>query len=112
MKRADVERAILEEEIALSAVVRLLEQGGRVEAWPEALRRALALALDASGATSSEVWRIVALRRHLFGHEASTPMGLVPAGNPTDVDRRHAERLRADLPARVAYRTGMHLVGR
>jgi phage tail protein X len=108
--RAEVERAILDEESTLEQVARLLEIGAGLAEWPAAVRTALALALEDPSMSRPESWKAVALRRHLFG-----PAGLVPAQiaapqEPSTVDRRRAERLRSGLPALVRYRVGTYLL--
>lgn len=112
ISRADVERAIVEEEAMLEQVASLLERGFDLAAWPEDARTALALALalDDGSLARAEGWKAVALRRHLFGPEAAVPDGLAEPGAPSALDRRHAERLRSGLLARVRYRIAMYLL--
>jgi hypothetical protein len=108
--RADVERAIVEDEQLVEQIARLLEDRAELDAWSDDLRVALALALEDAAMSRTEGWKAVTLRRHLFG-----PGDVVPARisdmsrQPALTDRARAERLRAALPARVKYRAGMYL---
>jgi hypothetical protein len=52
----------------------------------------------------------VTLRRHLFGPADRIPDQITVQREPSSRDRRRAERLRADIPARVRYRAGMYLL--
>jgi hypothetical protein len=109
ISRADVEQAILEEEAMLEQVATLLEHEVELAAWPQDARTALALALEDASMSRAEGWKAVALRRHLFGPEAAMPERLAVLGTPSVLDRRHAERLRSGLLARVRYRIAMYL---
>jgi len=62
-------------------------------------------------ASRTEGWNSVALRRHPFGSDGVVP-GMIAATHrdPSALDRARAERLRAGIPARVAYRAGMYLL--
>lgn len=102
--RADVERAILDEESTIEQVARLLESGAALAEWPAAVRAALALALEDPAMSRAESWKAVALRRHLFGPAGVVPAQLAAPQDPSIVDRRRAERLRSGLPALVRYR--------
>jgi hypothetical protein len=108
--RADVERAILEEESLLEQVVRLLESESDLAGWPETLRTALALALEDPSMPRAESWKAVALRRHLFGPAGVVPAQIAAPRDPSTADRRRAERLRAGLPALVRYRSATYLL--
>lgn len=109
--RADVERAIVEDEQFVEEVARLIESRAALEAWSDDMRATLALALEDVSMSRTEGWKAVTLRRHLFG-----PVDLVPerityvARPPSVTDRARAERLRAVLPARVTYRAGRYLL--
>jgi len=94
----------------LEQVATLLERGSELAAWPEDARTALALALEDGSMSRAEGWKAVALRRHLFGPEAAVPDGLAAPSAPVALDRRHAERLRSGLLARVRYRIAMYLL--
>lgn len=107
--RFDVERALVEDEAMLEQVARLLEGGSELSSWPEDLRAALALALADPAMSRTESWKAVVLRRHLFGPTDHIPDQLTVQQEPSALDRRRAERLRAGVPARVRYRAGMHL---
>ena len=113
MDRAEVEQAIRDEEAALEQVARLLRQKVALDAWPEPLRVAFALALADTDADErvprAEGWKVVALRRHLFGGAGALPRSLAPPSAPTTRDRRCAERLRGGLPACVGHRAGAYL---
>lgn len=111
MAKADVESAIRDEELALATVARLLAEQISLEAWPEKVREALRLALDETGLAGPEAWKVVTLRRHLFGPAATVPASLAAATSPSG-ERRLAERLRADLPALIGLRAGVYLTVR
>jgi len=108
--RAEVERAILDEEALLEQIARLLESGSDLAAWPEQLRAALALALEDRSMSRTESWKAVTLRRHLFGPEGVIPAQIAAPRAPSAVDRQRAERMRSGLPARVRYRVGTYLL--
>ena len=109
--RADVERAIVDEEALLELVAGLLRRRTEIGGWQEDARTALALALADPSMSHTESWKAVTLRRHLFG-----PKGLVPEElaavppHPDAVQRARAERVRADLPALAKYRAGAYLL--
>lgn len=108
--RADIERAILDEESTLEQIARLLESGASLAGWPEAVRTALALALEDPSMSRAESWKAVALRRHLFGPAGAVPAQLAAPREPSPLDRRRAERLRSGLPAVVRYRAATCLL--
>ena len=107
--RADIERAILDEESAVEQVARLLERGAALAEWPPAVRAALALALEDPAMSRAESWKAVALRRHLFGPAGAVPAQLTAPREPSSIDRRRAEQLRSGIPALVRYRAGTYL---
>ena len=107
--RADIERAILDEESTVEQVARLLESGAALAEWPAVARAALALALEDPTMSRAESWKAVALRRHLFGPAGVVPAQLAAPREPSLVDRRRAERLRSGIPAIVRYRAGTYL---
>jgi hypothetical protein len=106
----EVEREILEEESVLEQIALRLESRRDLAEWTEAMRTALALALEDGSMSRTERWKAVVLRRHLFGPAGAVPDQIAIPGQPSDVDRKRAERLRAGLPARVRYRAGMYLL--
>jgi hypothetical protein len=108
--RSEIEQALLDEEEVLEHVARLLEAGSELGSWPEDLRAALALALTDAAMSRTESWKAVVLRRHLFGPTERIPDEIIVQRESSSRDRRRAERLRADVPARVRYRAGMHLL--
>ena len=108
--RAEIELALLDEERVLDQVAHLVEGGVELARWPEDLRTALALALTDVDVPRAESWKAVTLRRHLFGPADRIPDQLVPPRQPSGTERRRAERLRADVPARVRYRAGTYLL--
>jgi phage tail protein X len=110
-ERADIERAILDEESVLEQVACLLESRAGLAGWPEPVRTALALALEDPSMSPTEVWKVVTLRRHLFGPTGVVPAELASPRDPSRLDRRRAERLRSGLPAIVRYRTASYLAG-
>lgn len=107
--RADIERAILDEESMLEQVLHLLESRSAMADWPDDARAALALALADDTMPRAESWKAVALRRHLFGPSANPPKTIVAPEEPSAIDRRRAERLRSGLTAIIRYRAGMYL---
>lgn len=107
--RAEIERAILDEEAMLEQVVHLLERGAALTEWPAPLRDALALALAEPATSPTEGWKAVTLRRHLFGPGGSVPSDLAAPRAPSIADRRRAEHLRSGLPALVRYRAARYL---
>ncbi|HEX3761530.1 MAG TPA: hypothetical protein VHW23_22690 [Kofleriaceae bacterium] len=108
--RAEVERAILEEEAMVEQLAGLLESGADLAGWPEEVRAALAVALADEAMSRPESWKAVALRRHLFGPETLVPEQIIGSRRPSAVDRMRAERLRTALPARVRYRVATYLL--
>src|SRR4249920_588113 len=108
--RSEIEQALLEDEAVLEHVAHLLEAGSGLASWPEDLRAALALALTDAAMSRTESWKAVVLRRHLFGPADRIPDQITVQREPSSRDRRRAERLRGDLPARVRYRAGVHLL--
>ena len=110
ISRADVERAILDEESMLEQVARLLETQSGMTDWPDDARAALALALSEGAMSRAEGWKAVALRRHLFGPSGNAPAGLAPPHESSAIARRRAERLRAGLTAIVRYRAATYLL--
>ena len=110
ISRAHVERAILDEEAMLERVVSLLESRSDLTVWPQDARAALALALEDDAVSRAESWKTVALRRHLFGPEATVPEQLTAPKEPSALDRRHAERIRSGLLACVPYRIATYLL--
>lgn len=109
-ERADLERAILDEESLLEQVARLLERGAGLAGWPEAVRTALGLALEDPSMSRPESWKAVALRRHLFGPAGVVPAQIAAPREPSPLDRRRAERLRSGLSALVRYRAAACLL--
>lgn len=110
--RSDIEQAILDEEEVLEQVAGLIETGTAFASWPEDLRMALALALADPVMSRTEGWKAVTLRRHLFGPADGIPAEIIVQREPSSRDRRRAERLRGDIPARVRYRSGVYLLNR
>jgi hypothetical protein len=108
--RAELEREILDEESMLEQVARLLESGAGLAGWPEAVRSALALALEDPSMSLAESWKAVALRRHLFGPTGDVPPQIAAPREPSPLDRKRAERLRSGLPALVRYRAAGYLL--
>jgi hypothetical protein len=108
--RADVERAIVDDESMLEQLAGLLEGGADLAAWPEDLRIALALALEEPSMSSTEIWKAVTLRRHLFGPAGLVPEQIGSIQQPSAAARRRAEGLRSGLPARVRYRVATYML--
>ena len=109
-ERADIERAILDEESMLEQTALLLERGISLAGWPEPVRSALALALEDPSMSLAETWKAVALRRHLFGPVGAVPAQIAAPDKPSPLDRKRAERLRSSLPALVRYRAATYLL--
>jgi hypothetical protein len=108
--RAEIERAIADEEHALAEIAALLDQHAELAAWPPSLRAAFELALVPAEASPAESVKAVTLRRHLFGSDVLPGVGPPAASSPAD--RRLAEHLRAGIPRCTRYRAGMHLLTR
>lgn len=111
--RADVERAIVDDESMLEQVAGLLESGADLAGWPEDLRLALALALEDASMSGTEIWKAVTLRRHIFGPVGPADVAPDPMASmrdPPAAARRRAEALRAGLPARVRYRVATYML--
>src|ERR1051326_8382884 len=106
MARALAEQALIDDERALEQVAGLLERGDGLAGWPEDLRTALVLALTDAAMSPTEGWKAVTLPRHLFGPSDAVPPNFVLEREPSTLDRRRAERLRAGIPALVRYRAG------
>jgi len=105
--RADVERRIIDDEAAVEEIALLLETETELASWPASARAALGLALEDESVSPAEAWKIVTLRRHLFGAAGSVAVPII--GATSQVDGRRAERVRSGLPARVRYRAAVYL---
>jgi hypothetical protein len=104
--REDAERATVDDESMLEQVAGLLESGSDLAEWPDDVRLALA-----DGAMSStETWKAVTLRRHLFGPAGVVPEQIASIRDPSAAARRRAEGLRAWLPGRVRYRVATYML--
>jgi hypothetical protein len=110
IERADVERAIVDDDSMLEQVAGLLEAASDLAGWPEDPRHALALALEDGSMSGTETWKAVTLRRHLFGPAGVVPEQLASIQAPSAAARRRAEALRSGLPARVRYRVATYLL--
>ena len=108
--RADLERELLDEESLLAQVTRLLEQRVDPAEWPPPARSALALALEDPAMSTTESWKAVVLRRHLFGPAGAVPARIAATPQPSSLDRKLAERLRSGLPGLVRYRAAIYLL--
>jgi hypothetical protein len=108
--REDVERAIVDDESMLEQVAGLLESGADLAEWPEDVRLALALTLEDGAMSSTETWKAVTLRRHLFGPAGVVPEQIASIRDPSAAARRRAEGLRAWLPGRVRYRVATYML--
>ena len=105
MTRAEIEDAILIESRAVDEIVELLCAQTPLARWPAELQGAFILAIT-DHPSESITWQVVALRRHLFG---PSPTALSPPSTHP-ADTRLAERLRADLPARLPLREARYLL--
>lgn len=108
MTRLEIEHSIRDEAIAVDEVLALLASRAAIETWPESLQFAFLLALS-DDVLTAEAWKATALRRHLFGEAL---MNADVSRPPSALERRLAERLRSDLPARARLRAGLYLVTR
>lgn len=109
-RRAAVEEAIQIEEAALVEVIRLLAMATPWVEWPERLRRALRAALTDAG-EGVEAHKARWLRRHLF-RDADPGWPPLPAASLSPLERRVAERLRADLPGQTPLGCGSRALAR
>lgn len=103
-RRVAVEEAIRIEETALTEVVGLLAMATPWVEWPERLRRALRAALTEAG-EGVEAYKARWLRRHLF-RDADPGWSPLPPSSLSPLERRIAERLRADLPGQTPLGCG------
>jgi hypothetical protein len=110
IRRADVERAIVDDESMLEQVAGLLERNADLAEWPEDVRIALALALEDGSMSGTETWKAVTLRRHLFGPAGVVPEQIASIRQPSAAARRRSEGLRSGLPARVPYRIATYML--
>ena len=103
-QRLAVEEAIRIEEVALAEAIRLLAMAAPWAEWPERLQRALRAALTDAGA-GVEAHTARWLRRHLF-RDADPGWPPLPPSALSPLERRIAERLRADLPGQTPLGCG------
>ena len=109
-RRAAVEEAIRIEEAALTEAIRLLAMATPWAEWPERLRRALRAALTEAG-EGVEAYKARWLRRHLF-RDADPGWPPLPPSSLSPLERRIAERLRADLPGQTLLGCGSRALGK
>lgn len=110
VQRAAVEEAIRTEEAALAEAIRLLAIATPWAEWPEWLRRALRAALTDAG-EGVEAHKARWLRRHLF-RDADPGWPPLPPSALSPLERRIAERLRADLPGQTPLGCGSRVLGK
>lgn len=110
VQRAAVEEAIRLEEAALTETIQLLATATLWVEWPERLRRALRAALTAAG-EGVEAHKARWLRRHLF-RDADPGWPSLPPASLSPLERRIAERLRADLPGQTPLGCGSRALGK
>jgi hypothetical protein len=110
IERAEVERAIVDDEAMVEQLALLIESGSALAAWPAPLRSALALALADLSMSRPEGWKAVALRRHLFGAAGVIPDELAAPRTPSPAERKRAERVRSALTSRIQFRGATHLL--
>lgn len=103
-RRAAIEQAMQIEEAALIQTGQLLKTATPWAQWPEELRRALRAALTGAG-DGVEAHKAYCLRRHLFRH-VSPGLPPLPSSALSPLERRVAERLRADLPGQTPLGCG------
>ncbi|MGO9180993.1 MAG: hypothetical protein ACLQBX_17960 [Candidatus Limnocylindrales bacterium] len=111
MLREDVEQAIEDEERTLTQAAGLLRSRAPWDHWPLSVRRALELALDEPPTSETSAQQARVLRRHLFGPDTWSSPFSAP-DQPTWIEIRRSERLRADLPRLVSLRAGAYLATR
>ena len=109
MTRAEVEAALAEEDAVLGAIVRLVRGAVPWRDWPSADRDALSVALRETGLGDVEAGKARALARHLFGPMEREWSTEIPA-RPSERTERNAERVRADLAAKVPLRAGLAIL--
>jgi len=106
---ADVTAGLIEQRAILLEVMTLLSDATPLVAWSSRTRNALLTALSDEGLTSSEPWKVTALRRHLCGTTALTLPPRTGAAPISPAEHATAERLRADLPGLVRLRCAVGL---
>lgn len=110
VQRAAVEEAIRLEEAALTETIQLLAAATPWAEWPERLRRTLRTALTDAG-EGVEAHKARWLRRHLF-RDADPGWLPLPPSALSPLERRIAERLRADLPGQTPLGCGSRALER
>ena len=108
VQRTAVEAAIRLEETALIETIRLLGMATPWAEWPERLRRALRAALTEAG-EGVEAHKTRWLRRHLF-RDVDPGWPPLPPASLSPLERRIAERLRADLPGQTPLGCGSRVL--
>ena len=109
-QRVAVEEAIRIEEAALAEAIQLLAMVAPWTEWPERLQRALRAALTEAG-EGVEAHKARWLRRHLF-RDADPGWPPLPPSSLSALERRIAERLRADLPGQTPLGCGSRVLGK
>jgi hypothetical protein len=106
--RVTVEKELALEERMLTAVADLLNRKVELARWPEDVRNVFLLALWKKKCRKGdrEAWKAFRTARHLYVDRKRLPPE--PA-DPTPLQRRLAERVRADLPRLVKLRAGGYL---
>ena len=107
-RRMAVEKAMRFEETALIEVGRLLRTFTPWTQWPEDWRRALRAALTGEG-DGVEARKAFYLRQHLFRH-VDPGLASLPSFTLSPLERRIAERLRADLPGQTSLGCGSRVL--
>lgn len=107
-RRVAIEQAMRIEEAALIEIGRLLKAATPWARWPEEWRRALCAALTGEG-DGVEAHKACCLRRHLFRH-VDSGLSPLPSSALSPLERRVAERLRADLPGQTPLGCGSRVL--
>ncbi|MDM8552982.1 hypothetical protein QUF72_23080 [Desulfobacterales bacterium HSG2] len=104
--RNDLENFIAHENEILEECVGLLNRRIPLSDWPDDVRVAFLLALQAEG-EGREAYKAFSTARHL--HIDRQSMGYNVLKNPTSAQRRCSERIRADLSGLVRLGAGSYL---
>ncbi|GAK61468.1 hypothetical protein U27_01369 [Candidatus Vecturithrix granuli] len=103
--RQQIEQFLVQEQTVLQECVNLLHRKIPLSDWPDNVRAAFLLALQAG--EGREAYKAFSTARHLRLHRRF-PDQYLP-GKPTPLQRRCAERLRANLSKLVKLGAGSYL---
>ncbi len=105
-RRQHIEHQIVREESLLRECADLLKRCTPLTEWPRDVISAFLLALHVEG-EGRESYKAHRTARHLRLNRKSIPP--CPEKNPTPLQRRCAERIRADLPSLTRLGAGSYL---